>query len=158
MNKRFNLYEGIGLVTIITIINNNNNNNNDRGMYRGSLGPSRALFIKVLFIATSDLVDDLFQMDRLQADSPLKAQSAFLNCACPSFSKCSTVRNKDANFLFRDISTWQRLNMVFRERGGFFGLYRGIVPGSIRSFLANGCAMIVMTHAQRKVSELGLRG
>ena len=48
--------------------------------------------------------------------------------------------------------------MVFRERGGVFGLYRGIVPGSIRSFLANGCAMIVMSFAQRKVTELGLRG
>ncbi|XP_065068972.1 mitochondrial substrate carrier family protein S-like [Rhopilema esculentum] len=58
----------------------------------------------------------------------------------------------------QDMSTWKRLNMVFRERGGFFGLYRGIVPGSIRSFLANGCAMIVMSYAQRKVSELGIRG
>eukprot|EP00794_Sanderia_malayensis_P016179 gene16179-17805_t len=45
-----------------------------------------------------------------------------------------------------------------KERGGFFGLYRGIIPGSIRSFLANGTAMIVMSYAQRKVSELGLRG
>ena len=59
---------------------------------------------------------------------------------------------------YRDISTWMRLQMVFRERGGVFGLYRGIVPGSIRSFLANGCAMIVMSFAQRKVTELGLRG
>ena len=50
------------------------------------------------------------------------------------------------------------MGLVIRERGGFFGLYRGIVPGSIRSFLANGCAMIVMSFAQRKVSELGLRG
>ena len=50
------------------------------------------------------------------------------------------------------------MSLVIRERGGFFGLYRGIVPGSIRSFLANGCAMIVMSYAQRKVSELGLRG
>ena len=50
-----------------------------------------------------------------------------------------------------------RLKLAYADRGGITGLYRGIVPGSIRSFLANGCAMIVMSYAQRKVTELGLR-
>ena len=51
----------------------------------------------------------------------------------------------------------QRMRVVVRERGGFFALYRGILPGTIRSFLANGTSMIVMSAAQRKVSEMGLR-
>ena len=38
------------------------------------------------------------------------------------------------------------------------GLYRGIGPGTIRSFLANGTSMIVMVNAQKKVTELGWRG
>jgi hypothetical protein len=45
---------------------------------------------------------------------------------------------------------------IIREKG-FFSLYRGIMPGTIRSFLANGTSMVVMTFAQRKVTELGLR-
>ena len=49
------------------------------------------------------------------------------------------------------------MQLMIRERGGFFALYRGIGPGSVRSFLANGTSMIVMSWAQRKVSQLGLR-
>lgn len=52
----------------------------------------------------------------------------------------------------------RRMQRVIRERGGFFALYRGLGPGTIRSFIANGTSMIVMQHAQRKVSEWGLRG
>ena len=47
---------------------------------------------------------------------------------------------------------------VVRERGGVLALYRGIGPGTIRSFIANGSSMIVMQAAQKKVSEWGLRG
>ena len=54
------------------------------------------------------------------------------------------------------MSTMQRLKGVVNEVG-FFGLYRGLAPGSIRSFLANGTAMVVMTAAQKKVTEWGLR-
>ena len=54
------------------------------------------------------------------------------------------------------ISTLQRLKSVVAEVG-FFGLYRGLAPGSIRSFLANGTAMVVMAAAQKKVSQWGLR-
>eukprot|EP00118_Oscarella_pearsei_P004581 m.19850 g.19850 ORF g.19850 m.19850 type:complete len:299 (+) comp27914_c0_seq6:193-1089(+) len=52
---------------------------------------------------------------------------------------------------------WRRLRLTVKEKGGFFALYRGIGPGSIRSFLANGSSMLVMQWAQRKVSQLGLR-
>jgi len=54
------------------------------------------------------------------------------------------------------MSTLQRLKAVVGEVG-FFGLYRGLAPGSIRSFLANGTAMVVMAAAQKKVSQWGLR-
>lgn len=57
----------------------------------------------------------------------------------------------------RDMPILSRMKLAYLDRGGITGLYRGIVPGSIRSFLANGCAMIVMSYAQRKVTELGLR-
>ncbi len=55
-------------------------------------------------------------------------------------------------------SVWRRMSSVVREKGGFFALYRGIGPGTIRSFIANGTSMIVMANAQRKMSEWGLRG
>lgn len=42
--------------------------------------------------------------------------------------------------------------------GGPLGLYRGILPGSISVFLRNGTAAVVMGFAQRKITELGLRG
>ncbi|CAG2210190.1 CACL [Mytilus edulis] len=53
------------------------------------------------------------------------------------------------------VSVIQKMKIVIKERGGFFGLYRGIMPGTIRSFLANGTSMVVMQFAQRKVTELG---
>ena len=55
-----------------------------------------------------------------------------------------------------DVSVFTRMRQVVRERG-FLALYRGIGPGTIRSFLANGTSMIVMSFAHRKVSEWGLR-
>ena len=51
----------------------------------------------------------------------------------------------------------RRMQRIVRERGGFLALYRGIGPGTLRSFVANGSSMIVMQYAQRKVSEWGLR-
>ena len=56
------------------------------------------------------------------------------------------------------MSTWQHLKFLYSERGGVLGLYRGIAPGTLRSFIANGSAMVVMQNAQRKVTEWGLRG
>ena len=52
---------------------------------------------------------------------------------------------------------FERLKHVVAKRGGYFALYRGIGPGTIRSFLSNGASMVVMVNAQRKVSEWGLR-
>ncbi|CAK8985624.1 unnamed protein product [Durusdinium trenchii] len=40
---------------------------------------------------------------------------------------------------------------------GPLGLYRGILPGSVSVFMRNGTASIVMSLAQRKISEWGLR-
>jgi len=57
----------------------------------------------------------------------------------------------------KELPVFQRMQLAYADRGGITGLYRGIVPGSIRSFLANGTAMVVMTYAQKKVSEWGLR-
>ena len=57
----------------------------------------------------------------------------------------------------RKMPLWKRMQLTVREKGGFFALYRGIGPGSVRSFIANGTSMIVMSWAQRKVSQLGLR-
>lgn len=38
-------------------------------------------------------------------------------------------------------------NPILRT-GGIAGLFRGIVPGSTRSLLANGCSMVVFTQCQ----------
>lgn len=56
----------------------------------------------------------------------------------------------------KQIPVYKRMAAIIREKG-FFSLYRGIMPGTIRSFLANGTSMVVMSFAQRKVSQLGLR-
>jgi len=44
-------------------------------------------------------------------------------------------------------SLWQRLRFVAKN-GGMRGLFRGIVPGSTRSLIANGVSMIVFTNCQ----------
>ena len=51
----------------------------------------------------------------------------------------------------------QRFALVLKERGGFRGLYRGITPGTCRSLLSNGTSFVVMTYAQKKITQLGLR-
>ncbi|XP_064627000.1 uncharacterized protein LOC135487308 [Lineus longissimus] len=57
----------------------------------------------------------------------------------------------------KNIPVVKRMRFVIKEKGSFLALYRGLWPGTIRSFLANGTSMIVMQWAQRKVSKLGLR-
>ncbi len=42
--------------------------------------------------------------------------------------------------------------------GGVSRLYRGILPGTLRSVVSNGCSMVVMIEAQKLVTQLGLRG
>ena len=53
-------------------------------------------------------------------------------------------------------TTMERVSYMLKEHG-VKGLYRGIWPGTVRSMLSNGFAMIVMRWANRKVSEWGLR-
>mmetsp|Transcript_493 Transcript_493/g.661 ORF Transcript_493/g.661 Transcript_493/m.661 type:complete len:288 (+) Transcript_493:111-974(+) len=53
-------------------------------------------------------------------------------------------------------TNFDRAMFVFRTQG-IAGFYRGIVPGSQSIFLRNGAAMIVMQHAQKFLSDIGLR-
>eukprot|EP00744_Colponema_vietnamica_P017678 GILI01024873.1.p1 GENE.GILI01024873.1~~GILI01024873.1.p1 ORF type:complete len:330 (-),score=33.04 GILI01024873.1:39-1028(-) len=41
----------------------------------------------------------------------------------------------------------QRMQVVLKQHG-FLGLYRGILPGSLRSLIGNGCSMIVFSYCQ----------
>mmetsp|Transcript_4006 Transcript_4006/g.14897 ORF Transcript_4006/g.14897 Transcript_4006/m.14897 type:complete len:308 (-) Transcript_4006:62-985(-) len=45
----------------------------------------------------------------------------------------------------KDAGWVERARFVLRERGGVLGLYRGIGPGSLRSIVANGAGMVIMT-------------
>lgn len=40
---------------------------------------------------------------------------------------------------------------------GVSGLFRGIVPGTLRSIVSNGSAMVVMVKAQQMVTAMGWR-
>lgn len=51
----------------------------------------------------------------------------------------------------------QRVKHIWKTQGGIFGLYRGILPGTLRSVFANGISMIVMQWAQRQTVKLGWR-
>ena len=57
----------------------------------------------------------------------------------------------------KNLTLFQRAKYLVRERGGILALYRGLGPGTWRSFLANGTAFAVMQHAQKKVTDWGLR-
>jgi solute carrier family 25 carnitine/acylcarnitine transporter 20/29 len=57
----------------------------------------------------------------------------------------------------QNIPVLQRMRNVIRAKGGIVGLYRGIGPGTLRSFVANGPSLIVYIAWQRKVTEWGLR-
>lgn len=61
-------------------------------------------------------------------------------------------------YFCRNEPVMKRMHRVVMERGGYLALYRGILPGTMRSFLSNGTSMVVMVQAQKKVSEWGLRG
>jgi hypothetical protein len=56
----------------------------------------------------------------------------------------------------RHPTIFQRIQFLMRHHG-LRGLYRGILPGTIRSILGNGVSMVVMLEAQRKISEWGWR-
>ena len=50
-----------------------------------------------------------------------------------------------------------RLAALVKNHGNVAGLYRGILPGTYRSFLSNGFSMVAMVWAQRKATEWGMR-
>ena len=56
----------------------------------------------------------------------------------------------------KDLPVWKRI-VVERERDGLFALYRGVVPGTIRSFFANEIAMISLATSQHKMTDWELR-
>ena len=47
----------------------------------------------------------------------------------------------------------QRMSGVMKERGGFLALYRGLGPGSVRSFFANGVSMVAYKLVSEKLAE-----
>ena len=47
----------------------------------------------------------------------------------------------------------QRMSGVMKERGGFLALYRGLGPGSVRSFFANGISMVAYKLVSDKLAE-----
>ncbi len=51
-----------------------------------------------------------------------------------------------------DLSLTQRLINILREKG-FSGLYRGLGPGSVRSFFANGLSMTVMKWSEKHLTN-----
>ena len=51
-----------------------------------------------------------------------------------------------------DLSFTQRLIGIFQEKG-VIGLYRGLGPGSIRSFIANGLSMTVMKESEKHLKN-----
>ena len=52
----------------------------------------------------------------------------------------------------KDQTLVMRVRGVVREKG-FFGLYRGLGPGSVRSFFANGVSMTVMKWTEKRLTD-----
>ena len=51
-------------------------------------------------------------------------------------------------------SLLQRMRGVIREKGSFLALYRGLGPGSVRSFFANGLSMVSYKFVSEKVASV----
>jgi len=62
------------------------------------------------------------------------------------------IGSRGVNATLRD-----RVQYLMSRHGGIVGLYRGIIPGTYRSMLSNGCSMVVMLYAQKKLTQFGLR-
>lgn len=65
--------------------------------------------------------------------------------------------NTNLERLRENASFIERAKFLMETHGGIRGLYRGIVPGTIRSFMSNGASMVVMLWANRKITEMGWR-
>lgn len=48
----------------------------------------------------------------------------------------------------------QRMSVTMKERGGVLALYRGLGPGSVRCFFANGVSMIVYKSVSERLAKL----
>lgn len=59
------------------------------------------------------------------------------------------VKSQRQSGLFEGLSSWRLLSISFRDGK----MYRGIVPGLSRSFLANGCAMEAYNWTQKVLQE-----
>lgn len=56
----------------------------------------------------------------------------------------------------KKVTLMDRARLLIKDQG-IKGLYRGIVPGTIRAMIANGVSMIAMIWAQKKITQLGWR-
>jgi hypothetical protein len=46
------------------------------------------------------------------------------------------------------------MSIVMKERGGFLALYRGLGPGIVRCFFANGVSMIACKSVSDRLAKL----
>ena len=51
-----------------------------------------------------------------------------------------------------DIKLYQRMRGVIQDKGFLWGVYRGIGPGTVRSFFANGISMVVMNWVAKQLT------
>mmetsp|Transcript_43756 Transcript_43756/g.31896 ORF Transcript_43756/g.31896 Transcript_43756/m.31896 type:complete len:132 (+) Transcript_43756:452-847(+) len=63
------------------------------------------------------------------------------------------IQSENAQF---EGSITERFKNIIRTHGPL-GIYRGLLAGSLSIFIRNGCAMIVMQWAQKKLTEMGFR-
>jgi solute carrier family 25 carnitine/acylcarnitine transporter 20/29 len=66
------------------------------------------------------------------------------------------INNPDTSSTSQKISLKERVAIILKQQG-VLGLYRGILPGTIRSMLSNGVSMVVMIYAQKKITQWGWR-
>lgn len=54
-------------------------------------------------------------------------------------------------------SGWQKFQYAYRTGGGFKGLFRGFVPGTICYSLRNGASLVAMAYVNKLFEKIGLR-
>jgi solute carrier family 25 carnitine/acylcarnitine transporter 20/29 len=57
-----------------------------------------------------------------------------------------TLKNQVQVAQAKEMSVWQRMKLL--KQAGLKTMFRGIVPGSVRSIVANGASMLVFTTCQ----------
>ena len=61
-----------------------------------------------------------------------------------------------AGYVDKNANTLSQLKTVIKKNG-FFGLYRGIMPGTLRAFTGAGAGMVVMLELQKLATYHGFR-